>query len=180
MKRIFIIFVMLVAIGSTYEGKAQKKVFLNEYNRLLQLQTNPTYARTIELTHFTGEMLQMMVKSNDSKTQNLIKRINSIYQIKIIDNTLAVGGGVIRTLKRVTREGKYDIAGIFTTNGVKYEIYRTAFRDLNEYLIFITSGKQTLVCDIYGDVVYKEILAMIFPSQPKIENMDIIDTLKTQ
>ena len=93
---------------------------------------------------------------------------------------MAVGGGVIRTLKRVTREGKYDIAGIFTTNGVKYEIYRTAFRDLNEYLIFITSGKQTLVCDIYGDVVYKEILAMIFPSQSKIENMDIIDTLKTQ
>ena len=47
---------MLVAIGSAYESKAQKKVFLNEYNRLLQWQTNPTYARTMELTHFTGEI----------------------------------------------------------------------------------------------------------------------------
>lgn len=180
MKRIFIIFVMLVAIGSAYEGKAQTKKFLNEYNRLLQWQTtDPIYARTIELTHFTGEMLQMMVKSDDSKTQNLIKQINSIYQIKVKD-TSGTGGNVIRTLKHITREGKYDIAGIFTSNGVKYEIYRTALRDLNEYLIFITSGKQTLVCDIYGAVGYKEILALIFPSQPKIENMDIIDTLKTQ
>ena len=179
MKRIFIIFVMLVAIGSAYESKAQKKVFLNEYNRLLQWQTNPTYARTMELTHFTGEMLQMMVKSEDSKTQNLIKRINSIYQIKVKDNTSGLGGGAIRTLKYITREGKYDLAGIFTTNGVKYEIYRTALRDLNEYLIFISSGKQSLVCDIYGAVGYKEILSMISPTPPKIKNMDIIDTLNT-
>lgn len=180
MKRIFIIFVMLAAICSATDSQAQKKVFLNEYNRLLQWQTNPIHARTIELTHFTGEMLQMMVKSDDSKTQNMIKRINSIYHIKIKDNTPGTGGNVISTLKRITRESKYDIAGIFTTNGVKYEIYRTAHRDLNEYLIFISSGKQTLVCDIYGAVGYKEILAMIFPSQSKIENMDIIDTLKTQ
>ncbi len=170
---------MLVAIGSAYEGKAQKKVFLNEYNRLLQWQTNPTYARTMELTYFTGEMLQMMVKSEDSKTQNLIKRINSIYQIKVKDNTSGLGGGAIRTLKGITREGKYDLAGIFTTNGVKYEIYRTALRDLNEYLIFITSGKQSLVCDIYGAVGYKEILSMISPTLPKTKNMDIIDTLNT-
>ena len=178
MKRIFIIFVMLVAIGSAYEGKAQKKVFLNEYNRLLQLQTNPTYARTIELTHFTGEMLQMMVKSDDSKTQNMIKRINSIYQIKVKDNTSSLGGNVIRTLKHITREGKYDLAGIFTTNGVKYEIYRTALRDLNEYLIFISSGKQSLVCDIYGVVGYKEILSMISPSLPQKDDLQI-DTLNT-
>lgn len=178
MKRIFIIFVMLVAIGSAYEGKAQKKVFLNEYNRLLQWQTNPTYARTMELTHFTGEMLQMMVKSDDSKTQNMIKRINSIYQIKVKDNTSSLGGNVIRTLKHITREGKYDLAGIFTTNGVKYEIYRTALRDLNEYLIFITSGKQSLVCDIYGAIGYKEILSMISPSLPQKESLQI-DTLNT-
>ena len=178
MKRIFIIFVMLVAIGSAYEGKAQKKVFLNEYNRLLQWQTNPAYARTMELTHFTGEMLQMMVKSDDSKTQNMIKRINSIYQIKVKDNTSSLGGNVIRTLKHITREGKYDLAGIFTTNGVKYEIYRTALRDLNEYLIFITSGKQSLVCDIYGAVGYKEILSMISPSLPQKESLQI-DTLNT-
>ncbi len=178
MKRIFIIFVMLVAIGSAYESKAQKKVFLNEYNRLLQWQTNPTYARTMELTHFTGEMLQMMVKSEDSKTQNLIKRINSIYQIKVKDNTSSLGGNVIRTLKHITREGKYDLAGIFTTNGVKYEIYRTALRDLNEYLIFITSGKQSLVCDIYGAIGYKEILSMISPSLPQKESLQI-DTLNT-
>ncbi len=178
MKRFFIIFVMLVAIGSAYEGKAQKKVFLNEYNRLLQWQTNPIHARTIELTHFTGEMLQMMVKSDDSKTQNMIKRINSIYQIKIKDNTPGTGGNVIRALKVVTREGKYDIAGIFTTNGVKYEIYRTAHRDLNEYLIFTTSGKQSLVCDIYGAVSYKEILSMISPSLPQKNDLQI-DTLNT-
>lgn len=178
MKRIFIIFVMLVAIGSAYEGKAQKKVFLNEYNRLLQWQTNPAYARTMELTHFTGEMLQMMVKSEDSKTQNLIKRINSIYQIKVKDNTSSLGGNVIRTLKHITREGKYDLAGIFTTNGVKYEIYRTALRDLNEYLIFITSGKQSLVCDIYGTISYKEVLSMIAPSLPQKESLQI-DTLNT-
>lgn len=178
MKRIFIIFVMLVAIGSAYEGKAQKKVFLNEYNRLLQWQPNPTYARTMELTHFTGEMLQMMVKSDDSKTQNMIKRINSIYQIKVKDNTSSLGGNVIRTLKHITREGKYDLAGIFTTNGVKYEIYRTALRDLNEYLIFITSGKQSLVCDIYGAIGYKEILSMISPSLPQKESLQI-DTLNT-
>lgn len=178
MKRFFIIFVMLVAIGSAYEGKAQKKVFLNEYNRLLQWQTNPTYARTMELTHFTGEMLQMMVKSDDSKTQNMIKRINSIYQIKVKDNTSSLGGNVIRTLKHITREGKYDLAGIFTTNGVKYEIYRTALRDLNEYLIFITSGKQSLVCDIYGAIGYKEILSMISPSLPQKESLQI-DTLNT-
>lgn len=170
---------MLVAIGSAYEGKAQKKVFLNEYNRLLQWQTNPTYARTMELTHFTGEMLQMMVKSDDSKTQNLTKRINSIYQIKVKDNTSGLGGGAIRKLKHITREGKYDLAGIFTTNGVKYEIYRTALRDLNEYLIFITSGKKALVCDIYGAISYKEVLSMISPSLRKIKNMDIIDTLNT-
>ena len=169
---------MLVAIGSAYESKAQKKVFLNEYNRLLQWQTNPTYARTMELTHFTGEMLQMMVKSEDSKTQNLIKRINSIYQIKVKDNTSSLGGNVIRTLKHITREGKYDLAGIFTTNGVKYEIYRTALRDLNEYLIFITSGKQSLVCDIYGAIGYKEILSMISPSLPQKESLQI-DTLNT-
>ena len=178
MKRFFIIFVMLVAIGSAYESKAQKKVFLNEYNRLLQWQTNPTYARTMELTHFTGEMLQMMVKSEDSKTQNLIKRINSIYQIKVKDNTSSLGGNVIRTLKHITREGKYDLAGIFTTNGVKYEIYRTALRDLNEYLIFISSGKQSLVCDIYGAVGYKEILSMISPSLPQKNDLQI-DTLNT-
>ena len=177
MKRIFIIFVMLVAISSAYEGKAQKKVFLNEYNRLLQLQTNPIHARIIELTHFTGEMLQMMVKSDDSKTQNMIKRINSIYQIKVKD-TSGTGGNVIRTLKHITREGKYDLAGIFTTNGVKYEIYRTALRDLNEYLIFITSGKQSLVCDIYGAVGYKEILSMISPSLPQKNDLHI-DTLNT-
>ena len=169
---------MLVAIGSAYESKAQKKVFLNEYNRLLQWQTNPTYARTMELTHFTGEMLQMMVKSEDSKTQNLIKRINSIYQIKVKDNTSGLGGGVIRTLKLVTQEGKYDSAGMFTTNGVKYEIYRTALRDLNEYLIFISSGKQSLVCDIYGAVGYKEILSMISPSLPQKNDLQI-DTLNT-
>ena len=178
MKRFFIIFVMLVAIGSAYESKAQKKVFLNEYNRLLQWQTNPTYARTMELTHFTGEMLQMMVKSEDSKTQNLIKRINSIYQIKVKDNTSGLGGGVIRTLKHITREGKYDLAGIFTTNCVKYEIYRTALRDLNEYLIFISSGKKVLVCDIYGAVGYKEILSMISPSLPQKNDLQI-DTLNT-
>ncbi len=178
MKRFFIIFVMLVAIGSAYEGKAQKKVFLNEYNRLLQWQTNPIHARTIELTHFTGEMLQIMVKSDDSKTQNMIKRINSIYQIKIKDNTPGTGGNVISTLKRITREGKYDLAGIFTTNGVKYEIYRTALRDLNEYLIFISSGKQSLVCDIYGAVGYKEILSMISPSLPQKNDLQI-DTLNT-
>ncbi len=169
---------MLVAIGSAYESKAQKKVFLNEYNRLLQWQTNPTYARTMELTHFTGEMLQMMVKSEDSKTQNLIKRINSIYQIKVKDNTSSLGGGVIRTLKHITQEGKYDLAGIFTTNGVKYEIYRTALRDLNEYLIFISSGKQSLVCDIYGAVGYKEILSMISPSLPQKNDLQL-DTLNT-
>ena len=89
--------------------------------------------------------------------------MEKFYQIKIKDNTPGTGGNVIHTLKRITREGKYDLAGIFTTNGVKYEIYRTALRDLNEYLIFITSGKQTLVCDIYGAVGYKEILALIFP-----------------
>ena len=177
MKRIFIIFVMLVAICSAAESKAQKKVFLNEYNRLLQLQTNPIHARIIELTHFTGEMLQMMVKSDDSKTQNMIKRINSIYQIKVKD-TSGTGGNVIRTLKHITREGKYDLAGIFTTNGVKYEIYRTALRDLNEYLIFITSGKQSLVCDIYGAVGYKEILSMISPSLPQKNDLHI-DTLNT-
>ena len=169
---------MLVAIGSAYEGKAQKKVFLNEYNRLLQLQTNPIHARTIELTHFTGEMLQMMVKSDDSKTQNLIKQINSIYQIKIKDNTPGTGGNVIQALKHITREGKYDIAGIFTSNGVKYEIYRTALRDLNEYLIFITSGKQSLVCDISGAIGYKEVLSMISPSLPQKNDLQI-DTLNT-
>ena len=169
---------MLVAIGSAYESKAQKKVFLNEYNRLLQWQTNPTYARTMELTHFTGEMLQMMVKSDDSKTQNMIKRINSIYQIKIKDNSPGTGGNVIRTLKHITREGKYDLAGIFTTNGVKYEIYRTALRDLNEYLIFISSGKQSLVCDISGIISYKEVLSMISPSLPQKNDLQI-DTLNT-
>ena len=89
---------------------------------------------------------------------------------------MAVGGGVIRTFKRVTQEGKYDSAGIFTTNGVKYEIYRTAFRDLNEYLIFITSGKQTLVCDISGAIGYKEVLSMISPSLPQKNDLHI-DTL---
>lgn len=176
MKRIFIIFVMLVAIGSAYESQAQSKKFRDAYKYILDYSA---YNREhIEVSHFTGEMLQMMVKDDSNAPMKLKNRINAIYQIKIAD--AGKFNHLIRLLRSVVNEGKYDPCGTFTSNGVKYEIHRTAVGDLNEYLIFITSGKQTLVCDIYGAVGYKEILAMIFPSQPKIENMDIIDTLKTQ
>ena len=176
MKRFFIIFVMLVAIGSAYEGKAQSKKFRDAYKYILDCSA---YNREhIEVSHFTGEMLQMMVKDDSNAPMKLKNRINAIYQIKIAD--AGEFNNLIRLLRSVVNEGKYDPCGTFTSNGVKYEIYRTAVGDLNEYLIFITKGKQFLACDIYGVISYKEVLSMISPSLPKIDNMDIIDTLKTQ
>lgn len=176
MKRFFIIFVMLVAIGSAYESKAQSKKFRDAYKYILDCSA---YNREhIEVSHFTGEMLQMMVKDDSNAPMKLKNRINAIYQIKIAD--AGEFNNLIRLLRSVVNEGKYDPCGTFTSNGVKYEIYRTAVGDLNEYLIFITKGKQFLACDIYGVISYKEVLSMISPSLPKIDNMDIIDTLKTQ
>lgn len=176
MKRFFIIFVMLVAIGSAYESQAQSKKFRDAYKYILDCSA---YNREhIEVSHFTGEMLQMMVKDDSNAPMKLENRINAIYQIKIVD--VGEFNNLIRLLRSVVNEGKYDPCGTFTSNGVKYEIYRTAVGDLNEYLIFITKGKQFLACDIYGVISYKEVLSMISPSLPKIDNMDIIDTLKTQ
>ena len=178
MKRIFIIFVMLVAIGSAYESKAQSKKFRDAYKYILDCSA---YNREhIEVSHFTGEMLQMMVKDDSNAPMKLKNRINSIYQIKIADagEFTREFDNLIRLLRSVVNEGKYDPCGTFTSNGVKYEIYRTAVGDLNEYLIFITKGKQFLACDIYGIISYKEVLSMISPSLPQKNDLQI-DTLNT-
>ena len=175
MKRFFIIFVMLVAIGSAYESKAQSKKFRDAYKELLEIQCRPSF-KGIELTHLTGEMLQMMVKDDSNAPMKLKNRINAIYQIKIAD--AGEFNNLIRLLRSVVNEGKYDPCGTFTSNGVKYEIYRTAVGDLNEYLIFITKGKQFLACDIYGIISYKEVLSMISPSLPQKNDLQI-DTLNT-
>lgn len=174
MKRIFIIFVMLAAIGSAYESKAQSKKFRDAYKYILDCSAYNS--EHIEVSHFTGEMLQMMVKDDSNAPMKLKNRINSIYQIKIAD--AGEFNNLIRLLRSVVNEGKYDPCGTFTSNGVKYEIYRTAVGDLNEYLIFITKGKQFLACDIYGIISYKEVLSMIAPSLPQKESLQI-DTLNT-
>ena len=174
MKRIFIIFVMLVAIGSAYESQAQSKKFRDAYKYILDCSA---YNREhIEVSHFTGEMLQMMVKDDSNAPMKLKNRINAIYQIKIAD--AGEFNSLIRLLRSVVNEGKYDPCGTFTSNGVKYEIYRTAVGDLNKYLIFITKGKQFLACDIYGIISYKEVLSMIAPSLPQKDDLQI-DTLNT-
>ena len=174
MKRFFIIFVMLVAIGSAYESQAQSKKFRDAYKYILDYSA---YNREhIEVSHFTGEMLQMMVKDDSNAPMKLKNRINAIYQIKIAD--AGEFNYLIRLLRSVVNEGKYDPCGTFTSNGVKYEIHRTAVGDLNEYLIFITSGKKVLVCDIYGAIGYKEVLSMISPSLPQKNDLQI-DTLNT-
>ena len=176
MKRIFIIFVMLVAIGSAYEGKAQSKKFRDAYKELLEIQSRP-YCKFIELTHLTGEMLQMMVKDDSNAPMKLKNKINSIYQIKLTDIE-TYGFGIYNSLRSVIKDGKYEPCGTFTSDNVRYEIYRNTVGDLNEYLIFITSGMKVLVCDIYGAIGYKEVLSMISPSLPQKNDLQI-DTLNT-
>lgn len=176
MKRFFIIFVMLVAIGSAYESQAQSKKFRDAYKYILDYSA---YNREhIEVSHFTGEMLQMMVKDDSNAPMKLKNRINAIYQIKIADAGELELNNLIRLLRSVVNEGKYDPCGTFTSDNVKYELYRTAVGDLNEYLIFFTKGKQFLACDIYGAISYKEVLSMISPSLPQKESLQI-DTLNT-
>lgn len=167
---------MLVAIGSAYEGKAQSKKFRDAYKELLEIQCRPSF-KGIELTHLTGEMLQMMVKDDSNASMKLKNRINAIYQIKLADIETSYRF-IFYNLRSVIEDGKYKPCGTFTSDNVKYELYRTTVGDLNEYLIFITSGKKALVCDIYGAITYKEVLSMISPSLPQKNDLQI-DTLNT-
>ncbi|MBR5811571.1 MAG: DUF4252 domain-containing protein [Alistipes sp.] len=178
MKRFFIIFVMLVAIGTTQRSNAQTSIFLSAY-KLASINTSKE--KGIEITHLTGEMLEMMVKK-DSKDIELLPKISSIYQIKIQDVNEAPNAA--RAFKGVPYNELYKPCGAFTNNGVKYEIYKnegtqyTSRAGINEYLIYITNGKQMLVCDIYGAIGYKEVLSMISPSLPQKNDLQI-DTLNT-
>ena len=103
MKRFFIIFVMLVAIGSAYESKAQSKKFRDAYKYILDCSA---YNREhIEVSHFTGEMLQMMVKDDSNAPMKLKNKINSIYQIKLTDIE-TYGFGIYNSLRSVIKDRK--------------------------------------------------------------------------
>lgn len=178
MKRFFIIFVMLVAIGTTQRSYAQTSRFLASYKFAA---TNIYKEKGIEITHLTGEMLEMMVKKN-SKDIGLLSKISSIYQIKFQDINEAPNTTI--SFRKIPVDSDYEPGGAFTNNGVKYEIYKseglhyTSRAGINEYLIYITNGKQMLVCDIYGTISYKEVLSMIAPSLPQKDDLQI-DTLNT-
>ena len=167
---------MLVAIGSAYESQAQSKKFRDAYKELLERQSI-SYYKGVELTHLTGEMLQMMVKDDSNAPMKLKNRINAIYQIKLADIENSYRS-IFLNLRSLIKDGKYAPCGTFTSDNVKYELYRTAVGDLNEYLIFISKGKQFLACDIYGVISYKEVLSMISPSLPQKNDLQI-DTLNT-
>ena len=177
MKRIFIIFVMLVAISTTQRSYAQTSRFLASYKFAA---TNIYEEKGIEITHLTGEMLEMMVKKG-SKDIRLLSKISSIYQIKFQD--INVARNTTKSFRSIPSDSDYTPCGAFTNKGTKYEIYKNEPRHssdagINEYLIYITNGKQMLVCDICGTISYKEVLSMISPSLPQKNDLQI-DTLNT-
>jgi hypothetical protein len=178
MKRIFIIFVMLVAISTTQRSYAQTSRFLASYKFAA---INIYEEKGIEITHLTGEMLEMMVKKG-SKDIGLLSKISSIYQIKFQD--INVARNTTKSFRSIPSDSDYTPCGAFTNKGTKYEIYKneglhyTSRAGINEYLIYITNGKQMLVCDINGTISYKEVLSMIAPSLPQKDDLQI-DTLNT-
>jgi hypothetical protein len=169
---------MLVAIGATQRSYAQTSRFLASYKFAA---INIYEEKGIEITHLTGEMLEMMVKKG-SKDIGLLSKISSIYQIKFQD--INVARNTTKSFRSIPSDSDYTPCGAFTNKGTKYEIYKnephhySSDAGINEYLIYITNGKQMLVCDINGTISYKEVLSMIAPSLPQKESLQI-DTLNT-
>ena len=168
-----------MAIAATQNGYAQASRFIASYKLVAR---NADVEKGVEITHLTGEMLEMMIKK-DSKDIGLMTKISSIYQIKI--QNVNAAPVATRSFKAVPHnESSYTPCGAFTNKGTKYEIYKnepphySSDAGMNEYLIFITNNQQMLVCDIYGKISYKEVLSMIAPSLPQKESLQI-DTLNT-
>lgn len=166
MKKFFIIFAVVgVAFLLPSKAEAQTKAFKDVYKKIVTATNNDTdgYFKYVEVTYFEGNLLRSLTpKDRQDENNSLVKRIESIYQIKLSNyKTNNASTYWYYEMRKVINGGCYTLICRSKIGEDTYEIYKESQnKETSEYLVVISNNKKVAVCDIVGNIFLEDVLAL--------------------
>ena len=183
MKKFFIIFavvgLMLTLAEPTY---AQTRAFKDKYKEIthdIETQISPLF-KQIEATLFSGDVLRSLTpKDKHSDNNNLVKRIDCIYQLKMPISRSAnwVAYNDYMSIRNIVNSNKYTMVSRITIDNETYEIFRASQSKPQEYMVIISNKEKAVICDIVGYISLQDVLNLIDPKVKAKINENGIDSL---
>ena len=186
MKKFFIIFavvgLMLTLAEPTY---AQTKAFKDKYKEITHnIETQPNHLfKQIEATLFSGDVLRSLTpKDKHSDNNNLVKRIDCIYQLKMPISRSAnwVAYNDYMSIRNIVNSNKYTMVSRITIDNETYEIFRASQSKPQEFMVIISNKEKAVICDIVGYISLQDVLNLIDPKVKAKINEDAIDSLNIE
>lgn len=183
MKKFFIIFAFVgVALIVPTQADAQTKAFKEKYKAIahnVETQINPLF-KEIEVTLFSGDVLRSLTpKDKHSDNNNLVKRIDCIYQLKMPISRSAnwVAYNDYMSIRNIVNSNKYTMVSRITIDNETYEIFRSSQSKPQEFMVIISNKEKAVICDIVGYISLQDVLNLIDPKVKAKINEDVIDSL---
>jgi hypothetical protein len=164
MKKFFIIFavvgLMLTLAEPTY---AQTKAFKDVYKKIVTETNNDTdgYFKYVEVTYFEGNVLRSLTpKDRQDENNSLVKRIDSIYQIKLSNyKTNNASTYWYYEMRKVINGGCYTLICRSKVGDEIYEIFSESYGNAHlGYVIIISNNEKAVVCNIVGKIYLEDVL----------------------
>jgi hypothetical protein len=166
MKKFFIIFAVVGLMLTLAEPtNAQTKAFKDVYKKIVTETNNDTdgYFKYVEVTYFEGNVLRSLTpKDRQDENNSLVKRIDSIYQIKLSNyKTNNASTYWYYEMRKIINGGCYTLICRSKVGEDTYEIYKESQnKETSEYLVVISNNKKVAVCDIVGNIFLEDVLAL--------------------
>lgn len=183
MKKFFIIFAV---VGAAFllpsQAKAQTKAFKDKYKEITHnIETQPNHLfKQIEATLFSGDVLRSLTpKDKHSDNNNLVKRIDCIYQLNMPISRSAnwVAYNDYMSIRNIVNSNKYTMVSRITIDNETYEIFRASQSKPQEFMVIISNKEKAVICDIVGYISLQDVLNLIDPKVKAKINEDAIDSL---
>ncbi len=183
MKKFFIIFAV---VGAAFllpsQAEAQTRAFKDKYKEIthnIETQISPLF-KQIEATLFSGDVLRSLTpKDKHSDNNNLVKRIDCIYQLKMPISRSAnwVAYNDYMSIRNIVNSNKYTMVSRITIDNETYEIFRASQSKPQEFMVIISNKEKAVICDIVGYISLQDVLNLIDPKVKAKINEDAIDSL---
>ena len=183
MKKFFIIFAVVgVAFLLPSQAEAQTRAFKEKYKEIthnIETQPNPLF-KQIEATLFSGDVLRSLTpKDKHSDNNNLVKRIDCIYQLKMPISRSAnwVAYNDYMSIRDIVKSNAYTMISRMTIDNETYEIFKSSHSKPQEYMVIISNKEKAVICDIVGYISLQDVLNLIDPKIKAKINENGIDSL---
>lgn len=183
MKKFFIIFAVVgLMLPFAEPANAQTRAFKEKYKSIahnVETQINQQF-KEIEVTLFSGEVLRSLTpKDKHSDNNNLVKRIECIYQLKMPISRSAnwIAHNEYRSIRNIVSSKAYTMISRVTIDNETYEIFKSSQSKPQEYMVIISNKEKAVICDIVGYISLQDVLNLIDPKIKAKINKNGIDSL---